>query len=223
MNIKLQVAGLSLDPLTKSPVLVLSTQDNAYLLPVWIGSSEAISISLILQGTEVPRPMTHDLLLSAVEAFGFVVKSVQIPRVEDGVFYAAVELTNGKDVHLLDSRPSDAVALALRVGAPIFTSQQVIDDAGFEFPDDDDNPSVPVTAGDGGIAMLDEEHDLGPNVASHATFDAAPGVQGTAKGAGDEDGQEMEELQALLKGNKSIEKEVADLLEKMDPESKYKM
>ena len=67
MTIKLQVAGLSLDPTSKSPILVLCTENNSHILPVWIGSSEAIAISLVLQGAEVPRPLTHDLLLNMVE------------------------------------------------------------------------------------------------------------------------------------------------------------
>ena len=203
MTIKLQVAGLSLDPTSKSPILVLCTENNSHILPVWIGSSEAIAISLVLQGAEVPRPLTHDLLLNMVEVLGFIVKSVQIPRVEDGVFYALIELANAKEVHLLDCRPSDAVALALRVGAPIFTKQQVIDEAGVEFPEDEDSSSVPVTAGDGGTAVLAEEHEL------------EEPFQGIA--------QEAAELQDILKPKGHLKKELAELLEKMDPESKYKM
>ena len=228
MSIKLQVAGLSLDPVSKSPILVLSTEDNSHILPIWIGSSEAVSISLALQHSEVPRPLTHDLLLNMLEVLGFMVKSAQISRVDEGVFYALVELTNGKELHALDCRPSDAVALALRVGAPISTTQQVIDEAGFEFSDDDENISVPVRAGDGGIAMLAEEFDPA-NLADPANFADPADPADPANFADPADLAEQEikndvaELQELLKPSKHFEKKATELLEKMDPESKYKM
>ena len=158
--IKLQVAGLSLDPVSKSPILVLCTNNNSHILPIWVGSSEAVSISLALQSSEAPRPLTHDLFLSMVKAVGYSLDSVQILRVDEGIFYASVELKNGSVTHKLDSRPSDAVALALRAGAPIFTTQMVIDEVGFKFPEGDDNPAVPVTAGDGAIMVLSDDQNV---------------------------------------------------------------
>ena len=116
---ELNVAGLSMDPVSKSPILVLRTTSGLFILPIWIGPSEAVSISLALQEVDVPRPLTHDLLLSAVEAVGYLLKSIQIIRCEEGVFYAQLELSKGSRTVLVDCRPSDAVAVALRAQAPI--------------------------------------------------------------------------------------------------------
>lgn len=158
--VELNVAGLSMDPVSKSPILVLRTISQKHILPIWIGPSEAVSISLALQEIEVPRPLTHDLLLSTVETVGYALKSVQIVRVEEGVFYAQIELSKENKTCLVDCRPSDAVALALRAQAPILASREVMDEAGLEYPKDQHQP-VAVSAGDGAIAMLAPDHDFG--------------------------------------------------------------
>ncbi|MBQ4132148.1 MAG: bifunctional nuclease family protein [Desulfovibrionaceae bacterium] len=151
--IELTVAGLSVDPVSKSPILVLRTKSGLFILPVWIGPGEAVSISLALQKLEVPRPLTHDLLLSTIKALDYSLKSVQIVRVEDGVFFAQLELAQGSKTVLVDCRPSDAVAAALRVGAPMYASREVIDEAGIEYPAGIQH-TVPVSGGDGAIAMM---------------------------------------------------------------------
>ena len=157
--IELNVAGLSMDPVSKSPILVLRTTSGLFILPIWIGPSEAVSISLALQEVEVPRPLTHDLLLSTIEDVGYRLKSAQIVKCEEGVFYAQLELAKDNKTVLVDCRPSDAVAVALRAQAPILASQAVMDDSGLEYPKDRHQP-VPVSAGDGAIAMISAEHDF---------------------------------------------------------------
>jgi len=156
---ELTVAGLSMDPVSKSPILVLRTTSQLFILPIWIGPSEAVSISLALQEIEVPRPLTHDLLLSTIETLGYLLKSARIVRVEDGVFYAQLELSKENETNLVDCRPSDAVALAIRAQAPILATEQVMDEASLEYPKDQHQP-VPVSAGDGAIAMIAPEHDF---------------------------------------------------------------
>ncbi len=157
--VELSVAGLSMDPVSKSPILVLRTISQKHILPIWIGPSEAVSISLALQEIKVPRPLTHDLLLSAVEAVGYQLKSVQLVKVDDGVFYAQLELSKENQTSLVDCRPSDAVALALRAQAPILASKEVMDEAALEYPKDQHQP-VAVSAGDGAIAMLAPDHEF---------------------------------------------------------------
>ncbi len=157
--IELSVAGISIDPVSKSPILVLRAQSGLFILPIWIGPSEAVSISLALQKLEVPRPLTHDLLLSTVEALGYLLKSVQIIRVEDGVFFAQLELTRENKTVLVDCRPSDAVAIALRAQAPLFASREVMAEAGLEYPDAEQQ-TVPVSGGDGAVAMILPDQEL---------------------------------------------------------------
>lgn len=152
--IDLVVAGLSLDPVNKSPILVLCTKDNKHVLPIWIGPSEAVAISLALQDITVPRPLTHDLLLTAITSLGFTLKAIHISSVDDGVFYADLELNSSGTTQMLDCRPSDAAVLAIRAKVPIYTTVEVIEEAGFDYPDNPDGLAVPVTAGDGAIAVL---------------------------------------------------------------------
>ena len=157
--IELTVAGLSIDPVNKSPILVLRTDSGLFILPIWIGPGEAVSISLALQEMDVPRPLTHDLLLATITELGCVVKSAQIVGVEDGVFYALLEVVQGSKTVLLDCRPSDAVAMALRANAPLYASREVMDEAGIEYPAEAQQ-TVPVSGGDGAIAMILPDQDF---------------------------------------------------------------
>lgn len=153
------VAGLSMDPVSKAPILVLRTISGLHILPIWIGPSEAVSISLALQEVDVPRPLTHDLLLSTIESTGYLLKSIQIIKVDEGIFYAQLELTKDSETNLIDCRPSDAVALAIRAHAPILATKNVMDEAALEYPKEQNQP-VPVSAGDGAIAMIASDHDF---------------------------------------------------------------
>lgn len=136
---QVRIAGLSLDPNTEQPVLLLVPADDdgsahgaRRALPIWIGQAEATAILLSLQGIEPPRPMTHDLMKSALEAAGFTVSRVEITRLDGGTFYAALFL-RGEDREIaIDARPSDSIALAVRAGCPVFVSEEVFEQAAVE-------------------------------------------------------------------------------------------
>jgi uncharacterized protein len=125
--IEMQVYGLALDEATQVPILILKDKEEKNVLPIWIGAMEAVAISLVLNDIKVPRPMTHDLLLRTIEQLGAEVKNVTIVDLKEGTYYAEVIVTLDDDTITIDSRPSDAIALALRAKAPIFTEQKVLD------------------------------------------------------------------------------------------------
>jgi bifunctional DNase/RNase len=130
---QVRIASLAVDPHTEQPVIILKPLDEepgqGVLLPIWIGQPEATAILLGLQGEAPPRPMTHDLMRDIVEALDTYVERVEITRVDQGTFYAAIVLRGEERTRVVDARPSDSIALAIRTGAPIFVAQEVLDDA----------------------------------------------------------------------------------------------
>jgi bifunctional DNase/RNase len=141
--IHVRIASLALDPRNNQPVIVLTPLEDAppsaRLLPIWIGHPEASAILLALEGVETPRPMTHDLMRDVVSALDFVLERVEITRVDQGTFYAALVLRGEERTRVVDARPSDSIALAVRTGAPIFVAEDVLDEAGvLEFGIDED-------------------------------------------------------------------------------------
>jgi bifunctional DNase/RNase len=120
------VAGVTVDPVTKSPIVVLREPDSGNVVPIWIGLLEANAIALALDGTELPRPMTHDLMKSILLATGSRLLSVEIADIRESTYYALLYIEgNGESVRV-DARPSDAIALALRCGARILVSETVL-------------------------------------------------------------------------------------------------
>jgi len=133
-KVQLEVLGLSANPASQGTyALVLKEMEGVRRLPIVIGTPEAMAISNELEGTPRPRPMTHDLLKNAIEALDASVISVFIHDLSDQTFYALIQLDRN-DVEL-DSRPSDAIAIALRFNAPIFIADHLLDEAGFS-PDE---------------------------------------------------------------------------------------
>jgi bifunctional DNase/RNase len=120
------VHGLTLDPLTNMPIIILRDKDNQRALPIWIGVFEANAILLELEKINTPRPMTHDLLKIMIEQFKGKVSRIVVNDLKDSTFYANIEITLDQAQIVIDSRPSDAIALALRTNAPIFVSEKVI-------------------------------------------------------------------------------------------------
>ncbi|MEM1181544.1 MAG: bifunctional nuclease family protein [Acidobacteriota bacterium] len=121
------VKGLIMDQNT--PVVVLQDQNEARLLPIWIGPAEANAIMLEIEGVRPPRPLTHDLIINTLTSLDAQLVQIVISDLRDGTFYAALHLqTSGGDVEV-DSRPSDAIALALRVDAPVLVAEPVLDAA----------------------------------------------------------------------------------------------
>jgi uncharacterized protein len=125
--IEMHVYGLALDEATQVPILILKDKEEKNVLPIWIGAMEAVAISLVLNEISVPRPMTHDLLLKTIEQLGAEVKNIAIVDLKEGTYYAEILVAFHENTITIDSRPSDAIALALRAKAPIFTKQRVLD------------------------------------------------------------------------------------------------
>ncbi len=128
--IEMAVRALVMDPVSRMPVVILHEADRGGFLPIWIGMCEANSIAMALEGTDTPRPMTHDLISALLDATGLGVQQVLIHSLDESVFQASIFLTSaGGQVIKLDSRPSDAVAIALRCKATIFVSREVLEKA----------------------------------------------------------------------------------------------
>jgi bifunctional DNase/RNase len=125
--IEMQVGGLGFDPRNLSPLVLLRDQEELNFLPIWIGVFEAAAIAMELQEVKPPRPMTHDLLKTAIENLGGKLKRILINDIKEGTFYAAIEIELKENKTLtLDARPSDAIALAVRGHTPIFVSETVM-------------------------------------------------------------------------------------------------
>lgn len=120
------VGGVSLDPVTKTPIVLLREETEDLTLPIWVGVLEATSVATQLEGVRMTRPMTHDLLRRVVEEVGATVARVVVTDLRESTFYAEIELQVAGRTHLVDARPSDAIALALRAGAPIFVAKDVL-------------------------------------------------------------------------------------------------
>jgi uncharacterized protein len=125
--IQLEIGGLGFDPRNLSPLVLLKDHDELNFLPIWIGIFEAAAIAMELQDVHPPRPMTHDLLKNSIDKLGGKVQRILINDVKDGTFYASIEVENsGGEKIMIDSRPSDAIALAIRTGSPILVSEMVM-------------------------------------------------------------------------------------------------
>ncbi len=127
--IKMTVRGIALDPITNMPIIILKDVDERKALPIWVGIFEANAIALELEKVSTPRPMTHDLLKSVLDGLGATVRQVIVNDLKDNTFFAVIELSYNGNVVNIDSRPSDAIALALRVNAPIFVTEKVVSQA----------------------------------------------------------------------------------------------
>lgn len=130
---QVRIASLAVDPRSDQPVIILKPLDEepgeGLLLPIWIGQAEATAILLAVEGVPLKRPMTHDLLKDVLETLDTYVERVEITRVEEGTFYAAIILRGEERTRIVDARPSDSIALAVRTGAPIYVSEEVLADA----------------------------------------------------------------------------------------------
>lgn len=129
--IQVRIASLAVDPRSNQPVILLKPLDDepglSRLLPIWIGHPEATAILLAIEGVETPRPMTHDLLQGIVGALDAYIERVEITRVEEGTFYAGIVVRGEERTRIVDARPSDSIALAVRTGSPIYVAEDVLD------------------------------------------------------------------------------------------------
>ena len=131
--VQVRVLGVALDASGQHIILLKPLGEAASegrVLPIWIGSQEATSILLALEGEQAPRPLTHDLMTTFLETLGARIERVDVTRIEEGTFYAEITLSTPSGVLVLDARPSDAIALTLRSEAPLYVAEGVLDEAG---------------------------------------------------------------------------------------------
>ena len=149
--VQVRILGVARDSLGQHIVLlkpVGTDPGEGVVLPIWIGAQEATSVFIAVEGAQAPRPLSHDLMKAMLEAVGAEVERVDVTRIEDGTFFAELSLRTHLGRRVLDARPSDAVALASRVAAPIWVGDDVLAAAGIpdDFPDEDD---VDISVDDG--------------------------------------------------------------------------
>ncbi|HSJ44873.1 MAG TPA: bifunctional nuclease family protein [Euzebyales bacterium] len=138
MLIELELVGVRVELPHNQPIVLLKEQTGFRFLPIWIGAPEATSIAFALQGVAMPRPLTHDLLRNVLADLSVDVERIVVTELRDGTFYAEIELVQGGRTVKVSSRPSDAIALAVRASVPIFAEEAVLAEAGIEIEDEDE-------------------------------------------------------------------------------------
>ena len=126
-SVEMVVAGITLDQSNNMPIIILKALKEEVAIPIWIGLIEASAIATELEGLSMPRPMTHDLLKNAIEHLGGKLKKIVVSDLVDNTFYAILFVEQGGQMHKIDARPSDSIALALRCSAPIFVARKVLE------------------------------------------------------------------------------------------------
>jgi bifunctional DNase/RNase len=121
-----KIKGLIMDPLTNSPIVILQSMEKNTLLPIWVGIFEANAIALQIERIDTPRPLTHDLIKNILQQLDASVDKIVVTDLQENTFYAVIHLRLNGDRITIDSRPSDAIALALRTDAPIYVTEEVI-------------------------------------------------------------------------------------------------
>ena len=129
MQIEMTIKGLMVDPVTNMPIIILRDDAGDRVLPIWVGIFEANAIALQIENVATPRPMTHDLLRNVIQDLDGAVQKVVVSELKENTFFAVIHLSVRGEAVLIDARPSDAIALALRTKAPIYVEEDVIDNA----------------------------------------------------------------------------------------------
>jgi len=127
MEIEMKIKGLMVDPVTNMPIVILKDERDDRVLPIWVGIFEANAIALRMEEIETPRPMTHDLLSNVLESLHVSVEKIVVSELKDNTYFAQIHLDVDGERRKIDARPSDAIALALRTGAPIYVEQEVLE------------------------------------------------------------------------------------------------
>ncbi len=138
----MNLAGVRIELPTNQPIVLLREAEGERFLPIWIGQSEAAAIALALQGVVTPRPMTHDLLKNILEEMSVTVNSIAITELRDGTFYAVINMQRNGTAYEISSRPSDAIALAVRLQCKIFANEEVLSEASILIPAGDEEDEV---------------------------------------------------------------------------------
>jgi len=136
--IEMELTGVRVELPTNQPIVLLRERGGERYLPIWIGAAEAAAIALSLQGVVTPRPMTHDLLKNILDDLTVEVQRIVVTELRDSTFYATIALQRGTDGFEVSSRPSDAIALAVRMSVPIFAEEGVLEEASILIPGDED-------------------------------------------------------------------------------------
>jgi bifunctional DNase/RNase len=126
MEVEMKIRGLMMDPVTQMPIVVLKDVQGQSVLPIWVGAYEANAIALEIEKVSTPRPMTHDLLKNVLLGLDVQVRKIVVNDLRDDTFFALIWVERGGELISIDSRPSDALALALRVDCPIFVDEAVL-------------------------------------------------------------------------------------------------
>ncbi len=125
--IKMEIFGLAMDEKTNMPLVILKDKEDKYILPIWIGALEAMSISMPLKGMTMPRPMTHDLFLDTITKLGAKLIHIEISELKDSTYYAILVMNHNDAELRIDSRPSDAIAMAVRAKVTILVNEEVLE------------------------------------------------------------------------------------------------
>jgi uncharacterized protein len=136
--IELELVGVRVELPHNQPIVLLKERTGDRFLPIWIGAVEATSIAFALQGVVTQRPMTHDLMKDLLTGLSVTVDRIVVTALREGTFYAEIQMTHGRERVIVSSRPSDAIALAVRAAVPIFADEAVLGEAGIEIEDDDE-------------------------------------------------------------------------------------
>ena len=137
--IEVELVGVRVELPHNQPIVLLKERAGDRFLPIWIGAVEATSIAFALQGVVTPRPMTHDLLKDVLHSLEVVVERIVVTELRDGTFYAEIQMRQNGEAVSVSSRPSDAIALAVRAAVPIFADEAVLDEAGIEIEDEEED------------------------------------------------------------------------------------
>jgi bifunctional DNase/RNase len=136
--VELSLVGVRVELPSNQPIVLLKEADGDRYLPIWIGAVEATAIAFALQGIQTPRPMTHDLMRDLLRDAGVDVERIVINELVDQTFFALIRMTSNGETKEVSSRPSDAIALAVRITAPIYAAEEVLEQAGIELKDDEE-------------------------------------------------------------------------------------
>ena len=143
--VPLELVGVRVEIPANTPMLLLREQDDQHrLLPIYIGSPEASAIHYALEGVEPPRPLTHDLMLEALSELGAEVTKVVVTEIRDRTYYSEIHMNSSGTEKILSARPSDAIALAVRAGAPIFATDELIEEVGQQPPPEPEDDAAEI-------------------------------------------------------------------------------
>ena len=201
-RIRLKVLGISYSQIQSGAyALILAQVGGPYRIPVVIGAAEAQSIALRMESITPPRPMTHDLFVSFAHAFGVSLKEVFIYKFEDGIFSSELTFTDGDRTVKIDSRTSDAIAIAMRTGAPIYTTPEILDETGFlmETQTDDSNDDEEAAEG---APEFSESRDDEPKIENYTVEELERTLNRLIEDEKYEDAAKINEILKRKKNNK---------------------